>query len=118
MKKLLMVAIGLLFTSLPAYSQSSTDSSDHGSSYGKRDRELEEIMRDLGDEGFARHQHRGGGFGFFMRNGDATVAVRCDPNDSMKACVEATTTLLEKARSSVPSAGTPGASPGTSPSHP
>jgi hypothetical protein len=119
MKKVLLVAIGILVAPLPAYSQGAADSGDHRPSYGNRDRELDEILRGFGDEGFGRRQRRGSGFGFFMRNGDAVVAVRCDPNDSMKACVEATTTLLEKSRSSVPSTGGgPGVSPGTPPTHP
>ena len=33
-----------------------------------------------------------------MRSGDATLAVRCDPQESMKACVEAATMMMEKAR--------------------
>ncbi|TAI63918.1 hypothetical protein CWO89_21590 [Bradyrhizobium sp. Leo170] len=118
MKKVLLVAIGILLAPPPAYSQGRTDSGDRHSSYGTRDHDLDEILGGPGDEGFARRMRRGSGFGFFMRAGDATIAVRCDPNDSMKACVEATTTLIEKARSSVPSTGTPSPSPGTSPSRP
>lgn len=124
MKSILLVAAGLLVAaSLPAYSQSSTDSGDHDSSYSKGDRsrgdrDLDQLLRGLGDDGFARHLRRGNAFGFFMRNGDAMIAVKCDPNDSMKACVEATTTLLDKARAALPPTGSPGASPGTSPSRP
>lgn len=124
MKAILIVAAALLVSaSLPAYSQSSTESGDHDSSYskgdrGRGDREIDQLLRGLGDEGLARHLRRGNAFGFFLRNGDATIAVKCDPNDSMKACVEATTTLLDKARASMPPTGSPGASPGTSPSRP
>jgi hypothetical protein len=124
MKTILLVAAALLVAvSLPAYSQSSTESGDHDSSYsksdrGRGDRDLDRLLRGLGDDGFARQLRRGSSFGFFMRSGDATIAVRCDPNDSMKACVEATTTLLDKARASLPPTGSPGASPGTSPSRP
>lgn len=102
MNKGLMVACSMLI-SLPAFGQSSTESSDRGSS-GKGD--IEQLARELlGDDLSGAGPRRG--FGFLLRSGDATVAVRCDPRDTMKACVEATTTLLEKARA----ATTPGATP-------
>jgi hypothetical protein len=76
---------------MPAFSQSSSDS-DKDMYRGKRDR-LEQLLGELDAHGSRR------GFGFLLRSGDSTVAVKCDPNETMKACVEATTTLLEKARS-------------------
>jgi hypothetical protein len=39
------------------------------------------------------------------------VAVRCDPRETMRACVDATTTLLERARSALPPSGTPATPP-------
>ena len=89
--------------SYPALSQSSTEP-------GRRDRdrdlrELEELLRDVGDERSSGPSRRG--FGFLLRSGDAMIVARCDPRESMKACVEATTTLLEKARSMTPGATTP-----------
>jgi hypothetical protein len=33
------------------------------------------------------------------------VAVRCDPRDSMRSCVDSTLTLLERARSMQPGPG-------------
>jgi hypothetical protein len=116
MNKALLMAVGLLVMPLPGFAQSSGDTGDRGSSYGKRGQDLDEILRGLGDDVSGGRPRRGTGFGFFLRSGDATVAVRCDPTDSMKACVDATTTLLEKARASLPSGGSPGASPGASPS--
>ena len=117
---------------MPAFSQDWRDHHDWGerehrgggddfrdSEYGRHGHDFDEMMSRMEDEGSARRMRRGNGFGFFMRHGDAVVAVRCDPNDSMKACVEATTTLLEKARSAVPPAGGPGTPPGTpTPSRP
>jgi hypothetical protein len=47
-----------------------------------------------------------------LRNGDATVAVRCDPQDSMKSCVDSTLTLLDHARTMQPSGAAPGVAPG------
>jgi hypothetical protein len=35
------------------------------------------------------------------------VAVRCDPQESMRACVDATTTLLDRSRSAMPPGGAP-----------
>jgi hypothetical protein len=107
MNKALAVATCCMLVSLPAFGQSSIDS-DRASSSSKRD--VEQLIRELGDEMSGGGLRRG--FGFLLRSGDATVAVRCDPRDTMKTCVEATTTLLEKARSSLPTAGaTPGATP-------
>ena len=88
-----------LLISYPALSQSSTEP-------GRRDRdlrELEELLR--GDERSSGPSRRG--FGFLLRSGDAMIVARCDPRESMKACVEATSTLLEKARSMTPAATTP-----------
>ena len=58
-------------------------------------------LRELGEDTSTGSRE---GFGFLLRRGDSTIAVRCDPNDSMKAFVEATSTLLERARSNMPSA--------------
>jgi hypothetical protein len=108
MKKALVVAAGLMLIALPALSQSSTDTGDR--SYDRRDRDdLEELLRGIGDDGAGSRLRRGAGF--LLRSGDATVAVRCDPQENMRACVDATTTLLERARAALPPAGTPGTPP-------
>ena len=70
--------------------------------------DLEELLRDIGDDGPGRRLRRGAGF--LLRSGDATMAVRCDPQENMRACVDATTTLLERARSALPPGGAPGSS--------
>jgi len=95
MNKALLVAC-LILTPVPAFSQSASDSDLNP----KGDR-LERLLRELGENPSTGSRH---GFGFLLRHGDSTIAVRCDPNDSMKACVEATSTLLERARSNMPSA--------------
>ena len=106
MKKALVVAAGLMLIALPALSQSSSDSGDRDRSYDRRDRDnLEEFLRGIGDDGPGHRLRRGAGF--LLRSGDATVAVRCDPQETMRACVEATTTLLERARAALPPGGTP-----------
>ncbi|HEY6834368.1 MAG TPA: hypothetical protein VI251_17995 [Pseudolabrys sp.] len=111
MKKALVLAAALALLPLPAMSQGMSHSDDRDSSDHRKDRDVEGVLRELGVG------TRGGGGGrgasFFLRNGDSTVAVRCDPGDSMRACVDATLTLLEKARAAAPQAGsTP---PGTTP---
>jgi hypothetical protein len=118
MKKILVMTAGLMLMPLPAFSQSSSDSGDRGSSYGKRGQDVDELLRGLDEDMSGGRPRRGRGFGFLLRHGDSTIAVRCDPSDSMKACVDATTTLLDKARASMPSGGSPGASPGASPGTP
>ncbi len=35
---------------------------------------------------------------FFLRSGDTRVAVRCDDQESMRACVDATLTLFDRMR--------------------
>lgn len=108
MKRILLLSACLVLTAAPAMAQ--------GLSSDRRgdDRSIEDMLRDLG------HDMSGGGggsrgAGFFLRSGDATIAVRCDPLDNMKSCVDATTTLMEKARSMAP--GGTGISP-TSPTSP
>ena len=69
-----------------------------------------DLRANSGREGMRR-----GGASFFLRNGDAMVAVRCDPQDSMKSCVDSTLTLLDRARSMQPSGAAPGGTPGGPP---
>lgn len=113
MKKALLVATGMMLVAFPAFSQSSDDSNDRGSSYGRRDRDLDDLLR--GIDGRASSGGSARGAGFLLRVGDATLAVRCDARDSMKACVDAATTLLERARAAMPPAGATGAAPGATP---
>ena len=102
MNKALMVACSMLISLLPLARARLI--SDRGSS-GKGDI-VEKLARELlGDDLSGAGPRRG--FGFLLRSGDATVAVRCDPRDTMKACVEATTTLLEKAHGAASGATLP-----------
>jgi hypothetical protein len=43
-------------------------------------------------------ERMGSGAAFRIRSGDQVVAVRCPREESMKACVDATTTLIERLR--------------------
>ena len=113
MNRALVIAAVLLLSPLPAFSQTAPGGDGRDSSSGRRDRgDLEDILRGIGDHG---REGRRGGASFFLRSGEATVAVRCDPQDSMKSCVDATITLLDRARSMQPSGAAPGGTPGGQP---
>jgi len=111
MTKTFLLAVGLALLASPALSQSSSRPDDRDSYADRRDR----------DRGWARERdgwhddERGGpgrGARFMLRNGDAVVAVRCDGSEPMRACVDATLTLLDRVRS-MPPAPTSGPSSGS-----
>ena len=106
MTKALLLTALLMLAPVPASSQGSDDRDRES----RRRRDLEELLRDIGD---GRPGSRRGA-SFLLRSGDATVAVRCDPQDSMRACVDATLTLLDRARTMMPTGGT-GTPPGGTP---
>jgi len=112
MNRAFVITVVLMLSPFPAFSQTAPGGEGHDSSYSRKDRDLEDILRGIGDYG---HEGRRGGAAFFLRNGDAMVAVRCDPQDSMKSCVDATLTLLDRARSMQPSGAAPGGTPGAQP---
>lgn len=103
MNKVLLITAALVLLPLPALSQGAPDPDDRGAMRGKRDRDLEELMRSLSDDLPAGGARRGAAF--LLRSGDATVAVRCDPRESMRVCVDLTTMLLERARSAMAGGG-------------
>jgi hypothetical protein len=113
MNRTFVITAVLLLSPFPAFGQNPAGGEGHDSSYSRRDRDLEDILRGIGDHG--REGLRRGGAAFFLRNGDAMVAVRCDPQDSMRSCVDATLTLLDRARSTQPSGAAPGGTPGGAP---
>jgi hypothetical protein len=110
---MVLAMAGLMLAPLPALSQGAPGSYDQG---GRRDR-VEDLLRDLG--GGMGEGMGGGSRGavFLLRSGDATVAVRCDPQDSMRACIDAAGMFMEKARSAATGAstGTPAPSSGARP---
>ena len=109
MNRAFVITAVLMLSPFPAFSQNAPGGEGHDSSYSRKDRDLEDILRGIGDHG---REGRRGGASFVLRNGDSVVAVRCDPQDSMKACVDATLTLLDRARSMQPSGAAPGGTPG------
>src|SRR4051794_12548283 len=50
-------------------------------------------------EGDGGDRHHGRGASFFLRVGDTRIAARCSSGESMRACVDATLMLLDKAKS-------------------
>ena len=114
MNKAFVITAVLLLSPFPAFSQTAAGGEGRDFSYSRKDRDLEDILRGIGDHG-REGTRRGGGASFFLRSGDGTLAVRCDPQDSMKSCVDATLTLLDRARSMQPSGGAPGGTPGAQP---
>jgi len=113
MNRAFVITAVILLSPFPAFGQEDHGGDGHDSSYSRKNRDLEEILRGIGDHG---REGRRGGASFFLRNGDAMVAVRCDPQDSMKSCVDSTLTLLDRARSMQPSGAAPGGTPGGQPS--
>jgi hypothetical protein len=101
MNRTFLMATMLLLISPPAFSQNAPSGDGRESSSSRMDRDLDDIMRAIGESGRGVLR-RGGGAAFFLRHGDATIAVRCDPQESMKSCVDNTLTLLDKARSMKP----------------
>ena len=114
MNRAFVITAVLLLSPFPAFSQTGGGGDGRDSSYSRKDRDLEDILRGIGDHG-REGTRRGGGASFFLRSGDGTLAVRCDPQDSMKSCVDATLTLLDRARSMQPSGAAPGGPPGGQP---
>ena len=112
MNRAFVITAVLLLSAFPAFGQTAAGGEGRDSSYSRKDRDLEDILRGIGDHG---REGRRPGASFFLRSGDATVAVRCDPQDSMKSCVDATVTLLDRARSMQPSGAAPGGTPGGQP---
>jgi hypothetical protein len=104
MNKTLLVTAALVVMPLYAFAQAGQRSEDRDD---PRDAALERMLRELGGGG---DMHGGGGLrrgaAFLLRSGESTVAVRCDPRESMRTCLDITLTLLDKARAAAPS-GTP-----------
>lgn len=97
MKKALLLTAALMLAPWPAWSQGGPHQDEREYGGDRREFDMDRAMRDFGDDVRGGGGSRRGG-SFLLRSGDATVAVRCDPRESMRTCVEATITLLEKAR--------------------
>lgn len=101
-KKLIAVTCIALLP-MPALSQGYSRDEGRGSSYD-RDSDRKDDMRDRrygerNDRGQTSDDMQGGAAKFDVRIGDARMKVKCDPRETMRACVDAALTLLDKARS-------------------
>jgi|tagenome__1003787_1003787.scaffolds.fasta_scaffold20333019_1 hypothetical protein len=123
MRKVLITAACLLVLPLPALAQSSSRDDDRDRSYDRSESRGDDA-RYRPNEGWDRsyrHDHgddgSGRGSSFHMRMGDAKIDVRCGPRETLKDCVDAATTLLDKARS-LPVTGSANTGSGNAPSKP
>jgi len=127
MKRALIIAAGCALFVGPAWAQSSPSGSDRDGDQGdyrdmRADRDWRGDWRrgdwDDGPRGRGGDWHGGWGLhggrrlgaGFFLQSGDTRLAVRCDQNESMRACVDAATTLLDRVRA-LPTSGAPATPP-------
>ncbi len=110
MLKIILSVSALAVLASPAFSQ--TQRPDDRDSYmGRRDRDYSLYRRDRDDgDGQDRGDARRGAR-FMVRSGDTAVSVRCDGGEPMRACVDATVTLIERMRS-LPAAASSTANPG------
>jgi hypothetical protein len=113
MKRALLIAVTSLLISSPAFSQNAPGGGEKDQSYSRMDHDMDDMMRAMGESGRGGMRRRGAAF--YLRNGDAVVAVRCDPQDSTKECVDATLTLLERAKAAQPSGAAQGGTTGSQP---
>lgn len=123
MRKALITAMCLLALPLPVLAQSSSRDDDRDRSYDRSDKGKGEgryhpnedrdrdYRRGYGDDA------SGGGSSFHMKIGDAKINVRCAPRETLKDCVDAATTLLDKARS-LPVTGSANTGSGNAPAKP
>src|SRR3954462_7728532 len=73
-----------------------SDDRDYRDRYRPNDDRAGGFERGEGDGGDGHH---GRGASFFLRVGDTRIAARCSNGETMRACVDATLMLLEKAKS-------------------
>lgn len=102
MNKPLVLMLAVLATASPALSQSSSRSDERDSYSDRRDGGRASWREDRGWRGMHDEGHSGAGrrgARFMVRSGDSRVAVQCDPSESMRSCVDATLTLLDRVRS-------------------
>ncbi len=113
MNRAFVITAVLMLSPYPAFGQNAPGGEGHDSSYSRKDRDLEDLLRGIGDYG--REGSRRGGAAFFLRHGNSIVAVRCDPQELHEIMCRFHSHLLERARSMQPSGAASGAAPGGTP---
>ena len=84
---------------------------DHDDGQGDRDRFRDRSSySEDGDRRYERFGGRQRGSSFFLQSGNARIVVRCG-DEALRSCIEAATTLMEKARQLPPPAEAPQGSP-------
>src|SRR5829696_4028773 len=118
MRKALLMAFALAVSASSAQAQGRDGDRDDDDGW-KRDHREYRHGRDRHDDDEWGEEHRGrfgrgGGARFFVRSGETRLGIVCDPGESMRNCVDAALTLLDRAKqagSAAPSATTGGSSP-------
>lgn len=101
----------LALWSLSALSQGFPRDDERGRGYdrgygrddGMMGRRYEGRARD--DRGDRHDGGSGRGSSFQMKIGDTNIDVKCDPRETLRDCVDAATTLLDRSRSMTPATG-------------
>src|SRR5215213_4150697 len=115
MRKALLMAFALALSASSAQAQGRDRDRDDDDGW-KRDHREYRYGRDRDDDDDEwRDEHRGGRFGrgggarFFVQSGETRLRIVCDSGESMRNCVDAALTLLDRAKqagSAAPSATT------------
>ena len=117
MRKALLMAFALAVSASSAQAQGRDGDRDDDDGW-KRDHREYRHGRDRHDDDEWGEEHRGrfgrgGGARFFVRSGETRLGIVCDPGESMRNCVDAALTLLDRAKqagSAAPAATTGGSS--------
>jgi hypothetical protein len=119
MRKALLLAVAVVLSASSAQAQRRDRDHDDDSWSDRREYRDERGRGRDDDDGWReeRRDHfgrRGAGARFFFRSGETRLGAVCDPRESMRNCVDAALTLLERAKqagSAAPSPTTSGSSP-------
>lgn len=111
----------LALCAAPAFSQGFPRDEERGRGYDRGYGRDEGMMGRRG-EGRGRDERgdrsdggSGRGSSFQMKIGDTNIDVKCDARETLRDCVDAATTLLDKSRSMAPAAPSNSATAGPSP---
>jgi hypothetical protein len=101
MRKALSLVVALTLLASAAQAQGGDRDRDDEEDWWRGTRENRDERgrgRDHDDGWREGRYHRGGGARFFVRSGETRVGVVCDSGESMRSCVDAALTLLDRAK--------------------